>query len=624
MTTELTQEVVLQFLTERGGRVRNMELLDYFKPVFPDDPETKAVVRGLFKSYVDNVAFVKMDNGVKFVCLKKKYRDSVKCSKDDCAFSLHDSGLDRIGPTADEGRSGEYSVASNDDFKPQTQVERIRSVEGFAECAEQEKSPVSCYGTDSVGEADVWAVSQEQTGKKANHSDDSDTTILEMGNTTSVTGRPRVLKNRDSFKCKANPTVIVPVIPHITVIGTSPLPVDGTMFTLPEYQPSLMEADKFEQVDTLTEHNWKRCRPTDNVGLHSLNDGFLSEANLSHRNEVDLSCGPVTPMDIDSREPEYLSSRPTEKRAGLADSVALSESNNPTEKFSRKDFTERMITDSPERRHRNTVYLSAGSRDPTKTDSDSASLTSSLTDEDSGPVSLDPLEHEWMICASDGQWQSLQQLLADEPSLVLKKDFITGFTCFHWAAKLGKPELLALIVNFAKQNDIPVDINAKSSGGYTPLHLATLHDHMEVVKLLVGAYDADVEVRDYNGKKASQYLKNSVTMDIQDITGAYKEPEAKDTENERHRQRFSKVLQSNFMSLQLPRQHSESSAQAADPLRQKPLRRKSTLSKLRPKLDRLSFRKQIVHSKTFHGNDNDEEDALKSPVTSRPKSNLFG
>ncbi|KAM6945355.1 ankyrin repeat domain-containing protein SOWAHC-like [Aplochiton taeniatus] len=329
-------------------------------------------------------------------------------------------------------------------------------------------------------------------------------------------------------------------------------------------------------------------------------------------------------MDINSRESESLSSCLTEKRADHADLTALSEGNTLTPKGGPKGFPERGITGSPESPRRHTVYLSAGSRDLAKTDCNSASLTSSLTDEDGGPVTLEPLEHEWMMCASDGKWQTLQPLLASEPSLVLKKDFVTGFTCFHWAAKLGKPELLALMVNFAKQNNIPVNINTRSSGGYTPLHLATLHNHMEVVKLLVGAYDADVEVRDHNGKKASQYLKNGVTLDIQDIIGACKEPEAEDAENEGHLHRFSKVLQSNFMSLQLPRQNSDSSAQAAHPLRQKPLRRKSTLSKLKPKLNRLSFRKQIVHSKTFDGNGDEEEDALKSSLPSRPKSSLFG
>jgi len=91
-------------------------------------------------------------------------------------------------------------------------------------------------------------------------------------------------------------------------------------------------------------------------------------------------------------------------------------------------------------------------RDSVKSDGDSASLlSSSATDEDScASVALDPLEHEWMLCASDGQWDSLQPLLAVEPGLVSKRDFVTGFTCLHWAAKQGKAELLGLLLAFAR------------------------------------------------------------------------------------------------------------------------------------------------------------------------------
>lgn len=126
--------------------------------------------------------------------------------------------------------------------------------------------------------------------------------------------------------------------------------------------------------------------------------------------------------------------------------------------------------------------INRGSRlwESVRSDGDSASLLSSATDEDCASVTLDPLEHEWMLCASDGLWESLQPLLAVEPSLVAKRDFVTGFTCLHWAAKQGKAELLSQLLAFAKENAVPVNVNVRSSAGYTPLHLGAMHGHTQV------------------------------------------------------------------------------------------------------------------------------------------------
>ncbi|NXI40210.1 SWAHC protein, partial [Galbula dea] len=135
------------------------------------------------------------------------------------------------------------------------------------------------------------------------------------------------------------------------------------------------------------------------------------------------------------------------------------------------------------------------------------------------------LEHAWMLAASDGRWESLEGLLSCEPALLCKRDFITGFTVLHWAAKHGRQELLAKLVNFAQQHGLPLDINARSSGGHTALHIAAVHGHTEVVKLLVGAYDADVDIRDYSGRKAAHYLQQGTSLDMRSLMGALNEEE---------------------------------------------------------------------------------------------------
>uniref|UniRef100_G3PNJ3 Sosondowah ankyrin repeat domain family Ca n=1 Tax=Gasterosteus aculeatus TaxID=69293 RepID=G3PNJ3_GASAC len=292
-------------------------------------------------------------------------------------------------------------------------------------------------------------------------------------------------------------------------------------------------------------------------------------------------------------------------------------------KGSRKHFMEAMMNRSPQPRRstvtKGSVYLSS------RTDSDSASLVSSCPD-DRTPVALDPLEHEWMMCALDGEWGSMHPLLTTEPSLILRKDFVTGFTCLHWAAKRGNPELMALIFNFAKQNDTPVSVDARSNAGYTPLHVAAMHNHMEVVKLLVGAYSADVEVRDYSGRKACQYLTDSVSVDIQDIIGAYERSDPEDAcRGAGGRWRFSKALQSNLRPLRLfnPNDEGDSVDGEARPS-QKVLRRKSSLSRMKPELHRLRLRtSQIVHRMSFREPE-ESGGSGKGSLKSRPKTHFFG
>lgn len=46
-----------------------------------------------------------------------------------------------------------------------------------------------------------------------------------------------------------------------------------------------------------------------------------------------------------------------------------------------------------------------------------------------------------------------------------------------------------------------MNINVRISGGYIVLYLVVMYGYVEVVKLLVGVYDADVDIRDYSGKK---------------------------------------------------------------------------------------------------------------------------
>ncbi|MBN3271230.1 SWAHC protein, partial [Polyodon spathula] len=700
MATECTQDAVLQFLTERGGKVRNVDLIDKFKPFILNDPAKKALAKERFKEFVDTVGFVKVENDVKYVCLKKKYRDTLKqrvakqtdgdsagsgikggpgtsiqefntsqCPKNnaDCSRGFGNgwpAESDRTGGADfDDGSAllskpvgGEASlnntandVAKHEIFVPEWDcgtnkaAHRIRP-DDSANISEDKSLTLS-----QVKPA-VAAVSSIDRNSKL-CSDLDNTGVSEMGNTN--TGSSTNI-NADSCNRQRD----------IAVTEASPLPTEVKchIFAIPENKNAerIKEgcfSQPVEECSTsvnLASGTAPLCCGAGNeepVSQHTADskgaDGEADKSNLELRDSKDdlhQDCKGALLAEIPNRRQSsrnvfqhtLLASREQQSGKLAEDSSAYSqpdsscafgsESGGSTPKGSRKIFRDMMMNNSPQLR-RSMALKTPGSllprqKDSMKSESDSVSLVSSA-DEDSRSLALDPMEHEWMMCASDGQWESLNRLLACDPNLVIKRDFVTGFTCLHWAAKHGKQELIALLVNFAKQHAVPLNINTRSSAGYTPLHLAAMHNHEQVVKLLVGAYDADVDIRDYSGKKAWQYLRENVGGDILDIVGAAEHSDADNLGNGAGRWRLSKVLPSNLLSYKLLNLPEDDSCVDGAAVKPKSVYRKTSMSRIRPKLKQIRFKTQIIHSSFFKETE-DEERPLKSPAKSRPKSNLFG
>ncbi|XP_018427411.1 PREDICTED: ankyrin repeat domain-containing protein SOWAHD [Nanorana parkeri] len=140
-------------------------------------------------------------------------------------------------------------------------------------------------------------------------------------------------------------------------------------------------------------------------------------------------------------------------------------------------------------------------------------------------IVLDPVEHAWMLMVAEGNFDELQESLQEDPTLLYKRDFVTGYSVIHWIAKHGHHEDLIQLMDFASASGYIIDVNTRASGGLTPLHIAALQGHAMVIKVLVGAYNADVHIRDHNGRKAWQCLKPGADSKLLILLGAPEEEE---------------------------------------------------------------------------------------------------
>lgn len=130
-----------------------------------------------------------------------------------------------------------------------------------------------------------------------------------------------------------------------------------------------------------------------------------------------------------------------------------------------------------------------------------------VDDDDSASVTtLDAQSREWLVVSSQANYQALAKLVAGNPRLARFKDPTSGYTALHWAAKHGNADVVKLIAGTCQ-----ADVNARSNGGYTPLHMAMQYGHENIYNLLLKVYGADSNLRDWSGRKPRQYQASQDT-----------------------------------------------------------------------------------------------------------------
>ncbi|XP_018611943.1 ankyrin repeat domain-containing protein SOWAHA [Scleropages formosus] len=443
-----TQEHVLNFLLDRGGRAKNSELLNSFKErINCDDPAKRKQNRELFKTFVNNVAVVKDIEGAKYVVIKKKYEHLISGKVDSRAQQREqkknaEAPESLCSPGYDlEGRGHEKGKTLKPDIDHHLPAPSVKS--DSSNISSRNTATGFPLQTDRAGDLTPKNAQTHKEDRLPKYTREEPSVAQDC----SPSGEERTGKTRPAFPLAAvksqlemqsgqlhiKQEKLQPMMPKAEIQKTTQKPCALPLrFPLPEI--------KIEVVDSLPKNN-------------------------------DLS----------------------------------------------KDTTNHDIERSPRTKRRQLEGI-AGSSSPQLR---RAFKTTKPGEELKFPdtIPLEPAEHEWLVRSAAGHWSQVHGLVLQDSLLAKKKDFMSGFTALHWAAKSGNNDMVCKIIEIAKRGGIKVDVNTKSYGGYTPLHIAAIHNQKSVMMLLVQDFAANVHVRDNSGKKPYHYLPVEASPDLRQLLG---------------------------------------------------------------------------------------------------------
>ncbi|XP_028409910.1 ankyrin repeat domain-containing protein 11-like isoform X2 [Dendronephthya gigantea] len=121
---------------------------------------------------------------------------------------------------------------------------------------------------------------------------------------------------------------------------------------------------------------------------------------------------------------------------------------------------------------------------------------------------LSPFEKSWMMSAMTGNKSEIICQMEEDPSIVNFRDFLMGYTALHWAVKHGDEDLVRLLARGG------TDVDAKSNGGFTPLHLASMSGKVNIINILIDECHANFHIRDHSGRKAKDVVKKGSSQKI--------------------------------------------------------------------------------------------------------------
>ena len=118
----------------------------------------------------------------------------------------------------------------------------------------------------------------------------------------------------------------------------------------------------------------------------------------------------------------------------------------------------------------------------------------------------EPYSEEFFGLVKKGDIERISVELSNNKRLLFSFDYL-GNTAYHWAAKLGLPDVLQVLINYGKH------MNIKDKRGLRPIHWAVINNQYECAEVLVtnGAY---CNVYDYEGNSPLHMAKDSKMINL--------------------------------------------------------------------------------------------------------------
>ena len=493
MATEFTLESVRQYMLAHEGRVTNHDLVKHYK-AWLTHPTLKESSRQKFKEYVNTLSTIKVEDGVKFLVLKRKYFPTFA---DPTPQNAEPSLLDEV--------LGAYDRRAGPPAAPPT----------VAPPPVYKAPPPPTYRQPPPPPP----VSQ-QAFHNANPT--SPTHATYQNNRPSPPSQPpATFQNnhptyQQNYSMEYNPVPMDYGLPLPSDFGL-PNPRQGVFHPPGGYYnpPPVPTRNMSRSSSVMSSSDLSRSSSRQQLDLdhmsRSSSKQHLDPDHLSRsgsRQQLDHDQPPPLPTRNNKEASPMSSSMGSSANSSRKASISEDKENEiEKEKISVKERTKtfnRMASEVEVTKVKeiNNIPDQKRRKNSNRTSRATSQNRDELDSHDSSSIStLDQVVKQWMVAAAKCDYTTLFKMLRDDPRLAKAKDFTSGYTALHWAAKHGNLDLVKLLAGQYGANT-----NIRSHGGYTPLHLACQFDHQEVFDILVKAYGADPNLRDYAGKKPRQYM----------------------------------------------------------------------------------------------------------------------